>query len=97
MSRELVDCSKCLNLGSNVCPMSHGELLENVIRYQCPLYTKESSLDILKDLVVLVDDRYATSYDTGYGICIKDTYMYKSISKEQFDALKDILEVIVQE
>lgn len=94
MSRELVDCSKCLNLGSTTCPMSHGELLENVIRYQCPLYTKESPLDILKDLVVLIDDRYATS---GYGICIKDTYLYKSISKERFDALKDILEVIVQE
>ena len=54
-------------------------------------------LNILKDLIILVDDHYATTFATGGGICIKNTQLYKEISKEQFDVLKNILEVVVQE
>jgi serine/threonine protein kinase len=39
MSREIVDCSKCLNLGSNACPMSHmGKHLINKLLKKNPSY-----------------------------------------------------------
>lgn len=41
-----MDCKDCVNCGSNKCPLLKGESLQNIIKYQCPIYEKFSLEDM---------------------------------------------------
>ena len=58
---------------------------------------KKKELELLKQYVVLIEDKIAIPYGGGYGILVRDTCVYKPIPKEQFDTLKNVLDIITQE
>ena len=57
----MIDCKNCVNRGSNQCPLLKGESVENIIKYQCPIYEKfeeknPTPLEALKNIRELSEE-----------------------------------------
>lgn len=98
MIEKLVDCSKCIKQGSTSCPLLNGEIKENIIKYQCPLFEALPNIEenISKELSPLESLNWIRGYEWA-NPKIKDKLDSIEVILKAFNSIKDLIELVDDE